>query len=189
MEILLIFILAVIGALMFQRLTEMPFRVRFTLLESAANTYTEVELTLPFVGITGGRSGAQAIELMKVFWQIPAPDGEVGQLNRVDMAIHKDTETGILAFGSEGCIDFAANQNHNVLSGTDGMVSQLWRQVEIHDLTDGDGHGQLIAERSVFAAIDGTGNPSAKQGSGYMLCHLVKLDSDELAAQLLSDDL
>lgn len=180
--------MAVIGVLLFTRLTEMPFRIRFTLLESAANTFTEVELTLPFVGITGGAAGAQAIEVMKVFWQLPAPDVETGQLNRVDMHISKDTETSILAFGSEGCIDFVANQNHNLLT-TSGGNAQIWRQVEIHDLTDGDGTGQLIAERTIFAAIDGTGNPSAKQGSGYLLCHLVKLDSNELAAQLLSDDL
>jgi len=181
-----ILIMAAIGVLLFTRLTEKPFRVRFEATEDTVNVYKQNEINLPFVGITGGRAGAQAIELMKVKWRLGLPTNENAQLNRLDAALHKDSDDSIRAWNNENGIDIASWENHNI--GTGGSV-QIGNTVFEHDMTDGDGNGEIIVERSIFIAIEGTGNASVKGVQGYMLCHLVEIDADELAAQLLADDL
>jgi hypothetical protein len=167
-----------------KRITEKPIRKRFNVVESAANTYTELELSLPVAVL---ESKVQGVEIMKIFPDTSAPDLEDSQSNVVECALLKDSDTAIPDYDDKNVIYRTKRENQHIKT-TSGGAAQLTEDQRDVDLTDGDGNGEIFMERSVYAAIKGTGNAAAKRFQGYFLYHLVEMDGDEVAVQAFADD-
>jgi len=169
---------------MTKRLTEHPFRIRFEVTESAANTFTRIDIALPIAALTGGDK-AQAIELMGVTSIINPPTLETGQANSINFEVTKDAiASQPTGRGGENYIDGRLVQNAHI--GVDG--SWIFEFFEKHDMTDYDGNGEIIFERTIHAALLGTGNVGALSVAGWLTCHLVELDTSDVVAAILESD-
>lgn len=163
------------------RITENPFRVRFAVTESAANTYTEVDLVLPVQAVKGQ---VQAIELMKVVVNTSGPDAEDGQTNSSTVQVVRDSQSAEIGYANENLIHLRKPTfDNSAINGTSDREG-----VTFDDLTDGDGNGEILLERTIHVGMISVGNAAAKSATGYLLCHLVELDGNEVAVQLFVDD-
>ncbi len=170
---------------MARRLTANPFRIRFIVTESAANTYTETDIVLPVAITAGGK--AQAVEIMKAFTDLQPSDVEPGQTNGVVMQFVKDSKTTSINYDDDDLIFRRRREDHSEdASGIEQGVSM--ERLLVVDMTDGDGNGEILLERSVHVGVVGTGNAAAKTAQGYFLAHLVELSGDEAAIQAFVDD-
>jgi len=191
LEIFLPIMIAVFGAIMLKRITEKPFRVGFNVVETAANTFTDQDIELPVAVITQGQGQAtiQAIEVMKIIYEINEPSPEAGQNNNVLFSLTRDAVTTIPALDSDNTIDRVFLRSNIVeVTAVGEIVSNRGESQVPRDLTDGDGNGQIVLERRIHANILGSGNSAAKRGQGYMLCHLIELDAAEAIVQSFLDN-
>jgi len=179
---------AMIAALLVVRLTEKPIRVHFNLSESAANTFTTIPINLPSVGtvnLSRGKRTAIGVEIMKVKTTLLTADQEPGQQNRVQYELVKGAAptaplgvfNGLTIWERDrrSLSEDATSVNHQIT-----QENSFW-----DDLTDGDGNGEIVSDAEIHASVLGTGNAATKQIRGYMLLHLVELDSDEALFEMI----
>lgn len=185
MDIILPLLVAAIGVLGATRITRNPFRVRYSITETAANTYTQVEIRLPVVALAKGK--AQAIELMGVMDQVFQPDVESNQDNATEAGLRRDSGTAAGGYGSQDIIHNRVLREHHA-QGAAGETGSGMEETKYTPYHDGDGNGEILFDQSVFAWVVGTGNAAAKNTNGFMQCHLVELDADEVVTQVLADD-
>lgn len=180
-----------VGLLSVRRLTEKPVQIRATVTESAANTYTEATINLPVAPVIQSRrdgdSIVQGIELMKVVSQAEHPDLEDDQNNTVHYTLHKDSQTSALNLRNTNVIWGRRIRTSDEFT-TSGATSQTLELYKYDDLTDGDGNGFLLLERSIFLGAAGTGNAAAKSVDVMLICHLVEVDAADAVVQLSLDD-
>jgi len=172
---------------MTKRLTEHPFRVRFTVTETAANTFTRVDIPLPVAALSGGDK-AQAIELMAIFSVVDEPDHEDDQFNRTQFEVTKDAVANQPAVINNQNFIYGRNISFRSQLTVSGKSSELFELTKYQDMTDHDGMGELILERTIHAAMVGTGNAAAKAAAGWLLCHLVELDTSDVISAVLESD-
>ena len=119
--------------------------------ESGANTFTEAEISVPVLRVTQSENRAQVIEVLKVEFQF---NGELFNLL---------TEQFTMSLTTRSVASSALMDNPNLLAlwaqglailTTGGGVMPLTHMV---DLTDGDGHGLIVANPSIFLSMKGTG--------------------------------
>lgn len=171
---------------MAMRLTTNPFRIRFAVTEIPVNTYTEKDLSLPVAITAGGK--AQAIEVMKIVTEFPVLVPEPGQTNNLAFVAVRDSQSALISYDDDDCI--YRRRIHQV-SEDATAIEQRNVQIEqtvIADLTDSDGNGEIMLERTIHVGIKGTGNPAALSVNGYILAHLVELSGEEAAIQAFVDD-
>lgn len=182
---IIIILFALIVPLLAVRLTANPFRLGYNVIEGGANTYTEAVLEVP-LSITGTK--IQGIELMKWHNISNASDVEADQENETVTQLVKDSQTGQIRYDNSDLIHQFVffNEENFTTSGAEILNEYMDRSV---DLTDGDGNGQLLAERRIHVGILGVGNGSAKRATGYVLCHLVEFSPEEFLVQVVADDL
>jgi len=181
-----IFIGLIVAIAMAARLTENPFRVRFIVTETGANTYTEIDITLPVAVVAGGK--AQAIELMKVVSELEHPSIEPGQENDAIVQIVADSQAAAQNYGNNDLIWRRKwLEQHEDATGIEQRATSQ-NTTDYDDLTDGDGRGEIIFERTIHIGVVGTGNAEAMTAQGYMLVHLVQLEAEEVVVQAFIDD-
>ncbi len=164
------------------RLSEFPFKLRASTIEGAANTFAESDINLPVAIVRGGK--VQAVEVMKHYSRMAAPDSEDAQNNTFTEQWTRDSQTALLALDSDQVISQRRIEIDN--SAING--SYLLDAVQVIDLTDGDGNGELLLERSIHHGVAGTGNAAAKRGQGWLLAHLIEVTGEEAAVQMFIDD-
>ncbi len=185
-EIAFLIMSAIVASLLASRISEFPFRLRASVTETAANTYTRTAVNLPVAILRGGQ--VQAVEAMKAVYRIPLPDVEAGQANQIIMQWTRDQQTAALGLESDQVIDMAERSQDGTTVTSVGELLDAFDPYVFHDLTDGDGKGQLLLERSIEVGIVGGGNANAKNVRTYLLCHLIELTGNEAAAQMFVDD-
>lgn len=179
LTIYILIAVAFIVATMAVRITENPIRVaRWNVVEGGANTFAESELQLP-TGVL--KNKVQAIEMMKVVSGLDLPSVEAAQGNATFAHLSRDSQTTITNLDDDQCL-FRREWRHTATEVT-AVGEMLWiaELVEVTDLTDGDGRGEILLERSIFAGVLGSGNSSAKRFAGYMLGHIVEVSGEEAA--------
>lgn len=127
--------------------------------ESAGETYTEVEIPMPIARLPSGANQAIVVEVLKVFWDVS---------DLVAIATATETDVAVraaLIFSSDSQI--RSINNPNVLTQIESLTFMAftaggtYRQgivrPVIQDLTDGAGHGVLVASNSLFLGVRGNG--------------------------------
>ena len=147
---------------------------------SAANTATEVTLGTPIVRV-GPQTGGQAIimELLKVFWLSEAA-GPVAAAAETSMqlSVYASTRDHGATATSYAVTDVFDGFRKNAsaaftAAGTYYSVDDAW---ESHDLTDGAGHGILIATDNIYLQISSAGLAAARSVSAKLLYRWKEID-------------
>lgn len=125
--------------------------------ESAANTFTQDEVTLPIHRIGGGSmSKSQVVEILKIGYEMPAM--ELVDADSLRLQLTYSSQTAILGLGSACVIDkFITTCFTASAVGTNVVEQVIW-----HDLTDGVGHGILVGTPSIFIGVQGVGMGAAR---------------------------
>lgn len=180
LEFIGVLLLALLGTVLATRITTNPFRIRYTVTESAANTYTAISIELPVAALARGK--VQALEMMGWVNDVEPPDNESAQENSVVHGITRDLDTAERTLANDNEIYKRSRHNESIQAAA-GETQSLAEDVEWNDVTDHDGNGEVVMERTIHAYVVGTGNAAAKGTSGYLLAHLVELDAEEVVVQ------
>lgn len=141
-----------------------PQFMRTDLTLSAANTYTEVEIQTPLNMLpVGSSSKAPVIEILKIWFELDILDNAFAatyDTNLIRCALCTKSRTSIATLGTPECImrTQVLYAGAFTAAGTYGMVSEANQQ---YDLTDGAGHGILIAVPKLFFGASTTGQTNA----------------------------
>lgn len=180
--------MALIGAVMFKRLTEKPIRIGFTVQEATANTFAAAEINMPSVGTVNllrGQASAIGFELMKVRSNLNSADQEPGQQNRVQYGISKGAPTTAQQVPNNQLMVWGRDRR-TLSEDATGIEHKIDHEDDFwDDMTDGDGNGEIISDSSLTAWAVGTGNAAVKQSRGYLLGHLVELDANEAIFEMI----
>ncbi len=173
---------------MAKRITEKPLRIGFTVVETAANTFTTRAINLPSipsVAIVRGDAKAIGIEIMTVKTEVRLPDVETGQANTVTYELAKGpVPTAMLGLDDQRVIDRRLLRNQTIATAA-GETLLLKEDGLLNDLTDHDGNGEIVADNEIHVSILGGGNANVRDVFGYLLYHMVELDRDEALFELI----
>ena len=131
--------------------------------QSGADTTTTTQFALPISKVQSGGSQATIIELLKIFVDFPAfPAAAAGQAV-MTQAINFTTVTfGTTAaeFNEPNMFGRLQLESHNSFTAAGSMYNLYNGGPYVLDLTDGAGHGILLATDNIFAqaATASTGN-------------------------------
>lgn len=133
--------------------------------QSAADTTTSSDLTVPITRIPGGKQ-VTIIELLKIFWvttELPPGVGAAASTDTIRCSLSSvNTGTTILAYEDGRLI--ARRTKISVMAFTAaGTFFAYTDEPLITDLTDGAGHGVLFAADRISLQVNSTGTGVANQ--------------------------
>lgn len=129
--------------------------------QSAADTTTTQGFNIPIQRLkTQGR--AQVLEILKIYWFYTNP-AEVDSQGAFFLTTNNTSAITVVT-NSPGLIDFVFYASKITTSG-----SYLDDRPKIHDLTDGAGHGYLVATDSVYLQIQSNATSVANSCTVRML--------------------
>lgn len=134
--------------------------------ESAANTFTQATFAVPVMrmGFTANR--AQVIEALRLELMISAQDAD-GTNQQVQLTTA--TKTALVNLSDNDIVGIYATEVR--VNGAAGVMQQ--NKPFCIDLTDGAGHGLIIATQNVFLAVQGANQTGAAVGS-FRLFYRIK---------------
>ena len=130
-----------------------PQFLSFRATQSAADTTTTFTQTLPIQRLPQ-RGGAQVMEVLRVY-AVSSSAPEVDSAVVVALTTKNFTTTAV-TFNEPSCFAFLRKQ---LILTTSGQV--ITEEPFIIDLSDGAGHGFLIATDNLFAQVQSNGTSSA----------------------------
>lgn len=125
-----------------------------TLIMSAPNTYTDVALAIPVQRLAPNKNKSIVMEVLKVFWNFGSFDSNPGT-SGTQAGIQGQLITSpltILDPSNPAIIDYATRQWKGQTS-VGGSYETVWIDPIVHDLTDGAGHGILVATDSIYLGL------------------------------------
>lgn len=147
---------------------------------SAANAYTQVSFPLPVNRFYAAKGKAVVIEFLRVYFEMseidanPAAGGSVLsaqlQLSSHSQATYLPSDPAVFAF-AEKIVRGAFTAGGSYGTGTSDPIH--------YDLTDGAGHGFLVASDSVFVGMDTTGFTAAALGTVKVLYRFKEIPVEE----------
>lgn len=165
-----------------KRITQYPLRLSFEIVESAANTFTQVAIDTPVGQILSGNK-VQAMEVMAVVYDLQSPTQEDDQVNFSTAQLTRTSQ--IAAIDSDNPDLFWSQvKETSVAAGAESI--NVEKSIERDQMDDNDGAGQLYYGGTMFGAVVGAGNPSARFCDGYLLYHLTELSSGDVVQALLT---
>ena len=166
-----------------QRLTDYPLKLSFEIVESAANTFTQVEIDTPVGQILSGNK-VQAMECLAVIYDLQSPSQEASQGNFSTAQLTNASQVAIIDSDDpdmlwqqvkEAALDAAGAKSINVEKG-----------IERDEVGEIGGAGVLFYAGTMFGAIQGSGNASARFCDGYVLYHLAEIEARDVVQALLT---
>lgn len=165
-----------------ERLTEYALRLAIEVVESAANTFTQVAIDTPVGQLTTGGK-VQAMEIMKIVYDLSTPSLEDAMDNFITGQLTRSSVSGLIDSDDPNLFWQQVKERAGE-TGVDQIdVQKLILQ---DDFTDGNGTGQLFYGGTIFGSIAGSGNASAKFLDGHLLYHLVELNAIDVVMALLT---
>jgi hypothetical protein len=134
---------------------------------SAANTVTEVAIGTPIVRV-GAASPSHAVimEILKIYADLPVYDQTAAGATTRTVALSFTTaSTGATPFQAQldntRCFASFERQQMNAFTAAGTGILQFKETPMVFDLTDGAGHGVLIATDNIFVQGDSAGQAAA----------------------------
>lgn len=189
LTIFMILLAGLLASVLATRLTEKPIRIPFNLTQGAANTFATGAVNVPSVpsiAIRRGETTGIGLEVMSTHVDQPVPDNESGQSNQIISTLRKGATPGSVgSYNDSQVIDRWHMVSNNLATTAASETVQVVDTIVDHDLSDGDGNGELVFDDELHISMLGVGNANAKSIEGYMLCHLVEFDQNEAIFELL----
>ena len=132
---------------------------------TAANTLSTFTLSTPIVRV--GQSGGKAtiMELLKVFLKYPAMDADAaaatGRRFDISFATTEQGATTLAEINNPRVIIAATHEIRNAFTAAGTGVLDIQEDPRVIDLTDGAGHGVLIATDNIFIQANTSGQTAA----------------------------
>ncbi len=123
---------------------------------SAANTFTETEVSVPVLRVTMQANRAQVIEILGVWFNYSGEDLDSAS-ERYQAQIVTSTATAIVRFDNSDHVVPALDVQNNLLTSGASVTENVFYR----DMTDGAGHGVIVATPSVFFGMNSTGLAAA----------------------------
>lgn len=141
-----------------------PQFMNLTATQSAADTYTQVTFPIPIQRLqNSGR--AQVMEILKIFAESSALTAVAAGATNHRISVQMTTKS----FAAEVTLSeptcFFRYQKDNINAFTAAGTGGLYQEFEpnIQDLTDGAGHGMLVASDNIFLAVSSLATGSANR--------------------------
>jgi len=165
-----------------RRLTDYPLKLAFEIVESAANTFTQVEIDTP-VGQLTSSGKVQAMECMSVDYDLQSPSREDDMDNFTEAQLARSSQTGAIEYNDPDRL-WAQQKETNTTVGSENVIVQ--KGFERDRLDDNDGAGTIFYGGTMFGGILGVGNASARFCDGAVNYHLIELDAIDVVQALLT---
>lgn len=133
-----------------------PQFMQLTIAEGAADAYAQGTFPVPIQRIQMGGNRAQVMEVLKVWFQstdtVPSQAGLTA--SAINLQLTTKSQSATVNISEPSC--FALQQKSQVSAFTAGgtVVANMTVDPFQIDLTDGQGHGVLIATDNIYFAID-----------------------------------
>lgn len=126
---------------------------------SAVNVFTQATIQIPVNRLRVGRGRAWVTEILKIYVQLSLPEGAVAateQSDTISWHVAYLTQGGILNLANANCImaGVRGDQHSWTAAGTYYVETSYPQEI---DMTDGAGHGVLIAVDQLFLGAVSTG--------------------------------
>lgn len=117
----------------------------------AANTYTEIEVVIPINRLHQSRGKAVIMEVLKIWMDHPTYDGVYAPAGGVAQSIAQVSTQSLSGLSLSGptTLAFTDNKYRGAFSAG-GSFDTMVDGPEVVDLTDGAGHGVLVATDRIF---------------------------------------
>lgn len=162
------------------KITSDPFFVNGSVTETAANAFTQVEISLPLDSLN-----QEGILVHAVYFESSSPELIANLSSRVNLQVTSTSKTGLVGANDANLIA----QRTLVTSGGAAEFSGP----HIIDFIGQDAPYQesdnlmIVATDNVFFSIQGANQTSAKTGTFRMVCSRVKLDAAAYAALVTNE--
>lgn len=162
------------------QLTSDPFYVNGSITESAADTYTQEEISLPLDSLN-----REGILVHAVYFTSSEPSAVAGLQTAVSCQLTATSKTGLVGANDANLIA----KRESIITG--GVAE--FSGPHIHDFVGDSAPYQvsdnlgLIATDNVFFAIKGNNNGTVKNAQFRMVCSRIKLSADAYAALVTNE--
>lgn len=160
--------------------TSDPFYVNGNLTESAANTYTETEISLPLDSLN-----REGVIVHAVYFIGDEPDAVAATRTFITMQLTSTSKTSMVGANDANLLA----RRETILQGGAAEFSGPHHIDFIGEqgpYSESDNLG-LIATDNVFFAVRGANNAAAKSGTFRMVCSRIKLSADAYAALVTNE--
>ena len=138
-----------------------PQTLGFRQLMSAANTFTELQTALPVNRVqSGGSSQAQVVEVLWVEFSYGGAELFNAGSESITMQLTTSTQSASLSIADAPVIAIGHREFSGVLT-SGGSVTDM---IQHFDLTDGAGHGIIVASNNIFFGVNSIGLAAAATG-------------------------
>lgn len=135
-----------------------PQLLTTNLAQTAPNTFIEQVIPVPIARYASDKTTAVVIELLKVYYNLGEADtnpAAAGGLITIMAQLATSTKNAIL-FGNPTVLSFAEKVIRGAFTAA-GSYAAIIHEPFVQDLTDGAGHGVLVASDSLFFGINTIG--------------------------------
>lgn len=133
-----------------------PQYISVRLTESAANTFTQVEVNLPVGRVGMPNNRAQVIEILRVYLESFQGGVLVAAGDGYEVAVATQSKAAIPDLDDPDVIAKFAGRMEGVTSGFSFV-----QHITAWDPTDGAGHGIIVATQSMFFSVIGSSATAA----------------------------
>lgn len=159
-------------------LDKYPQRLRFQITEETVNTFTEKEYPTTVIhNMVGGKS--YVMEMLKVILKMSYPEPIAKKAVSVFSQVTSKPMGGISEVHTPGVIVRFAMGEESFGTELSGNITHQ-TNVQVTDLSDGNGRGELYGKNSIWVGIKGSENINPRAVSGYILYRLVQVSPTEL---------
>lgn len=134
-----------------------PQLLSLSLATSAANVFTELAVAVPIARFQQARGKSVVMEILKVYTDAPVKDNNPvagGETSAAFTQLSTISRTTI-DFGNPRTVAFANKEYRGAFTAT-GSYSTVINEPYMMDLTDGAGHGVLVATDTLFLDVQTT---------------------------------
>ena len=161
-------------------ITSDPFFVNGNLTESALNTFTEAEISLPLDSLN-----REGILVHAVYWTVTDPSRVAGLLSDIRCQVTATSKTGIVGANDANLI---SRRETTIVGGAAEFsgphIVDLVGSEAPYQVSDNLG---LIATDNVFLGVEGRNQTVTASASFRMVCSRIKLSADAYAALVTNE--
>lgn len=147
-----------------------PQFMNLTVTQSAADTYTQTTFPLPIQRLqNSGR--AQVMEVLKVFFA-GSPlqtDAAADTAHSIQAQITTKSFAAAVSWSEPTCFAIIQKEDRSAFTAAGSFSKTTESEPFVLDLTDGAGHGLLVASDNIFMAVSSTATGLANQFQAKIL--------------------
>ncbi len=157
-----------------------PFYVNGSITESAADTFTQTEISLPLDSLN-----REGVLVHAVYFTSSEPTANLGLQTAVSVQVTTTSQTGLVGANSANLLA----KRESIITGGAAEFSGP----HIHDFVGDSAPYQvsdnlgIVATDNVFLGIKGNNNGTVKNAQMRMVCSRIKLSADAYAALVTNE--